>query len=224
VYNDAGAICEDEIDGKLAVSQTGSVTVGATGVYKITYTCVNKRGYSARPAERTVIVRDTTCPICHVNGDAATVEAEFPYADKGAFFTDSVDGRINTNIKVISNVNIKKVGVYYVTYRAEDKSGNWNDGKCKGANTCRRKVSVIDTLKPVIGLKFSNKYIHVSDHSDLSQSDNPHANPAGSYFSLMAESGSASTFSIAGVVACAVGIGFFVSNLRAAKQSEQVPV
>jgi len=211
VYQDAGAVCEDEIDGKLDVTATGSVVVGKPGLYTISYTCTNHRGYSARPSERKVIVRDNTCPVCHVIGGAASVEAEFPYADKGAFFTDSVDGRISTNIKVISNVNTKKVGTYYIQYRAQDAAGNWNDGKCAGTNTCQREVKVIDTLKPVIGLKFGGEMFHTSDASDLSKSDFPHSNPAASYFSLMAEQvSSVASSSVSTLALLAGGVGLVI--------------
>jgi len=225
VYSDAGAMCEDEIDGKLAVTASGSVKADVPGAYTITYSCINKRGYSARAAVRQVIVRDTTCPVCHVVGGAATVEAQFPYVDKGAYFTDSVDGKLSTKVEVVSNVDTKKVGTYYINYRSKDASGNYNDGKCLGTNVCRRKVQVIDTLKPVIALKFGGKQFHVSDSSDVSKSDTPHANPAAKYFSLMAEH-SVSTPGFALLMAGAVGVvalGAVLAGRRSTSTME-VPV
>merc|ERR1711865_1174467 len=153
------------------------------GKCKGTNTCVNHRGYPARPAIRSVIVQDTTCPVCYVRGGPATVEAGFPYSDKGAYFTDSVDGKFTKNVQVVGKVNTELVGTYTLMYRAQDKSGNWNDGKCKGTNTCQRKVKVIGTLKPVIALKYGGKNIHVSRAGDHSKSDVAHANPAAKYFS-----------------------------------------
>jgi len=41
-----------------------------------------------------------------------------------------------------------------------------------------RTVTVIDTLRPVIGLKYAGKLVHISDSSDVSQTAAGHANPA----------------------------------------------
>ena len=89
---------------------TGLVNSDAPGVYTITYTCTNHRGYPARPATRRVVVRDNFCPVCVVRGGPAVSEAGFAYHDAGAFFTDTVDGKITKGIQVISNVNTKRRG------------------------------------------------------------------------------------------------------------------
>jgi hypothetical protein len=228
-YSDGGAICEDEYDGKLDVTASGSVNSNTPGAYTITYSCVNHRGYGSRPATRRVIVRDNTCPVCHIvrgSGDAATAEAEFAYADQGAYFTDSVDGKITKNIQVVGSVNTAKVGTYYLTYRVQDSAGNWNDGQCKGPNTCRRKVNVVDTLKPVIALKYGGKNFHVSQANDVSKSDTPHSNPAAKYFNFMAETASSTNaFVMLGVAGLAVA-GIVLASFAASKREEstEVPV
>merc|ERR1712070_972219 len=119
---------------------------------EIIYTCTNSDG-GVQTAGREVFVRDTTCPVCKVNGESTqTVEASFPFADLGATCSDNYDSEI-TQSKV-SHVNVEKAGTYHVTYRAVDKSGNSNTD-C-GHREVVRTVIVQDTLKPVIGLKYND--------------------------------------------------------------------
>merc|ERR1712146_763263 len=56
--------------------------------------------------------------------------------------------------------NVDVTGTYVITYRVKDSAGNWNDGQgtnCRGAAQYRRKVTVIDSLKPVLALRFKDK-------------------------------------------------------------------
>jgi surface protein len=56
-YTDAGASAEDETDGEVVVTTTGSVDTTTAGVYTITYSAVDAAGNSAE-ATRTVTVTD----------------------------------------------------------------------------------------------------------------------------------------------------------------------
>merc|ERR1712216_650315 len=55
-------------------------------------------------------------------------------------------------------------GTYHITYRVKDSNGNWNDASgCTGGQTAKqnvRTVVIIDTLRPVIQLKYNNAVIH----------------------------------------------------------------
>jgi hypothetical protein len=68
-------------------------------------------------------------------------------------------------------VNVEATGTYYITYRVKDSNGNWNDesgcseGQLNEENV--RTVIIIDTLRPVIELKYkgvgsgsANEVIH----------------------------------------------------------------
>merc|ERR1711918_274852 len=115
---------------------------------------------------RKVVVRDTTCPTCKVTGASkVTREASFTYSDAGAVCTDSISLG-NNKVQTRNPVNTEKFGTYVVTYRIKDKAGNWNDGKCKGSKQFKRTVTVKDTLKPVIHLKFGRNTFHKSAAAD----------------------------------------------------------
>ena len=118
-----------------------------------------------------------------------TVEASFAYHDAGAACADNLDGPVPT---VVTNpVDTDQVGVYFVTYRARDAAGNWNDAngfasvdrqgdsgaKCTGAAQYVRTVHVVDTLKPAIALTYSDKLIAMGAATDKGAGgeDNPAA-------------------------------------------------
>merc|ERR1719305_182801 len=141
-YVDDGATCSDQVD---------VVNLSKIGTYKITYKCKDTAGNAADPLTRTVVVKDTTCPTCKLNGGQKTQkvvrEASFPYSDLGATCTDNIDGARPT--KRTGTFNVETTGTYVLTYSASDKSGNTiGKGKCK--HTTRRTIVVKDTLKPVI--------------------------------------------------------------------------
>jgi hypothetical protein len=149
------------------------------GEYWAVYTCANSAGIEASPATRRYTVSDTTCPVCRLNAQtgAETIEASFPYTDAGARCTDDIDGDLNvstwsdgTATNWTEIVNVETTGTYLITYRAQDSSGNWNDGggsQCQNAQELVRTLTVVDTLKPVMALKFHGKVIQVSKSSSL---------------------------------------------------------
>jgi hypothetical protein len=212
-YLDAGAVCNDDIDGELAVAVTGDVNMGAVGLYSITYNCANHRGYPARPAVRSVVVHDILCPQCHIlGGKEVKIEASFPYADAGAYFTDPIDGKI-VNVIKSGTVDTNKVGDYVLTYRAQDSTGNWNDGnKCTQLSICQRTVTVIDTLRPVIALKYKNTIIHTSSADDTAVHDASLKNPAAKHTFFMAETASRGAMQSFGCVVIGA-VGVFVALL-----------
>jgi hypothetical protein len=114
-YTDAGATCNDYVDGVLshAVEVSGEVVnMRRPGTYTIRYDCVDLSGKEALPEFRTVKVKDRTCPVIVLNGAKTNyVEAGFPYVDAGFVATDDLDG-------VISNI-----GNF-----AQDKAGCKTDG------------------------------------------------------------------------------------------------
>jgi len=106
-----------------------------------------------------------------------SIEASFPYSDAGAVAQDTLQGSfgicsvwgleggttaygMKTSYKNI--VNVERTGTYVITYRVKDSNGNWNDmttanDGCTGGQTDgenKRTVVIIDTLRPVIELKY----------------------------------------------------------------------
>lgn len=101
-YTDAGATCEDWVDGELshAVEVSGEVVnYRIPGTYVITYNCQDLTGNTAEKVERTVIIQDDTSPYLSLNGAIVNfIEAGFPYVDAGATATDTLDGDITQYI------------------------------------------------------------------------------------------------------------------------------
>ena len=96
-YADAGATCTDGVDGPLTPTSISTVNVNATGVYTVTYSCVDAARNEAVQVPRIVIVRDavtpdTTLPVIILVGDRIVMVAvDEQYADEGATCTDGVD-------------------------------------------------------------------------------------------------------------------------------------
>jgi hypothetical protein len=76
--------------------------------YEIVYNCMDSSGNAADEVTRTVIVKDTTAPPAPtLDMEDITIEAGFPYVDRGATVIDNLDGDIpfweNTTTKTISS-------------------------------------------------------------------------------------------------------------------------
>jgi hypothetical protein len=155
-YVDEGAECRlqgADISQLVRVRGVMFPTTSYPGSFSVVYECAGNFGNEATPVERKVVVRDTTCPTCHIVQEEVEIEASFPYLGSGgANCTDTVDGPI-TDVVEISQVDVTVTGKYFVTFRARDAAGNWNDGHCKGSRSYRQTVTVVDTLKPVISLR-----------------------------------------------------------------------
>jgi len=97
-YYDAGATCDDFVDGILnhRVKVSGDIVdLTVVGTYKVNYDCDDLTGNAAVRATRTIVVTDTTAPEISVTGKMhVSVEAGFPYHEEGATATDSLDGEL----------------------------------------------------------------------------------------------------------------------------------
>merc|ERR1711871_1766684 len=150
--------------------------------------------------------------------NVVSIEASFPYNDVGAVATDSLqgsfgicsvwsDGVLKSSYKEI--VNVESTGTYYITYRVKDSNGNWNDNSgCTGGQSGDenvRTVVIIDTLRPVIQLKYGGNVIHEGAGSFASGAANANrGNTTWSHsLNLMAEQATPS--SVNGWVIGAVG-------------------
>jgi hypothetical protein len=170
-YNDQGAGCTDDalhcdtteecnLDQRVVVFGD-VVDMTVVGTYFIQYECTSPiRLLDAPSMYRVVIVDDFTCPECtfaDVADANITIEASFPYLpnDELPSCTDncgfSADAKCNVETApgalVSSDVDVEKIGTYYVTYTAVALRA---ENQCQSSNLVRT-VHVIDTLKPVIG-------------------------------------------------------------------------
>ena len=167
-YVDDGATCYDQVDGVISqnVEVSGDVVnLSKVGTYTVTYNCKDAAGNAAIPLDRTVVVRQTSCPRCTIHGAHSLVhEASFSYVDAGASCSDEVDGVVQT--RVSNPVDVERTGTYTVTYRACNSVGLCNDGvSTAGAHhTClnnnvvyTRVVKIEDTLKPVLSVSYKEQ-------------------------------------------------------------------
>jgi len=175
-YIDDGATCSDQVDGVISqnVEVSGDVVnLSKVGTYTITYNCKDSANNAAPAARRTVVVAQTSCPRCHVFGiPTVQHEASFPYADAGAACSDVIDGTTATecyaqwpnNPTQVSNdctarlVDTETTGTYIIEYKATNTVGLTNtDDHCRGGPIeYKRTVNVLDTLRPIISLKYTS--------------------------------------------------------------------
>merc|ERR1711871_52075 len=185
-YVDDGATCWDQVDKYISqnVEVSGDVVnLSKVGTYEIVYNCKDSAGNAADEAPRTVHIAQTSCPTCTVNNcgggyDTANYkcasdhEASFQYTDAGAQCSDEIDGTVT--YKTINPVDVEVTGDYIVTYRARNSVGLWSDAQaCKGgANRYYRTITVKDTLKPVIQVKYNGVKVSKSAATDKAVHNN----------------------------------------------------
>ena len=174
-FEDPGATAIDNGVYPIDVTVTGTVEINQLGSYTLTYTSVDESGNQAVPKTRTVTVVDTEGPVITLNAvgatdptttdpteeeqaavaptdDASVIDAQLgqDFEDPGATAVDALDGAVL--ITTSGAVDTTIAGPYYLTYRAQDSSGN--------VTTVIRTVNVADTQPPVIELIGSSVVNH----------------------------------------------------------------
>ena len=135
-YEELGAHVENEPE--IEVTSSGIINTNVNGLYIIKYKARDSHGNESE-AEREVIVSDQTAPTIRLVGEeSVSIEKGSVYTDQGA----RVLGPESLNKE--SNVNVNKVGKYFVIYSAIDSDGN--------KATSKRVVNVIDTTPPTLNL------------------------------------------------------------------------
>jgi hypothetical protein len=180
-YVDDGATCSDQVDGMISenVEVSGDVVnLSTRGMYTISYNCKDSAGNAADTAIRVVYVVQTSCPTCVINGATElSREASFPYVDAGASCTDLLDATVPTG-PTFNDVNVETTGTYKITYRVANVLGLYNDeSTCRyGQMTYTRTVHVVDTLNPVITLKYNAVVVKTGlagDSAEMSHASSP---------------------------------------------------
>ncbi len=148
-YEDAGATAHDDVDGDItqSIEITGLIITAAPGVYTLTFNVKDKSGNAAVSEVRTVRVVDEVAPVITLKGEqSVTVKVGENYEDAGATANDDVDGDITQSIEITGLIITAAPGVYTLTFKVKDKSGN-------AAVSEVRTVRVVDEVAPVITLK-----------------------------------------------------------------------
>ena len=88
---------------------------------------------------------DMVAPIITLNGDQVVYleVGQTEYVEMGATALDEKEGDISGKIVITENVDINKLGIYYVKYDVADSRGN-------DASSVYRQVIVRDTMSPVV--------------------------------------------------------------------------
>ena len=125
-YNEQGCTAVDDCDGDISqkVTVEGEVDTNTCGVYVIKYSVADSSGNST-VIERNVTVADMVAPVITLQGDSIMyLKLGEQFADPGCSATDNMDGDVSANIVTESNLDNTKVGMYTITYKVSDTTGN----------------------------------------------------------------------------------------------------
>ena len=145
-YEDAGATAHDDVDGDItqSIEITGLIITGIPGVYTLTFNVKDKSGNAAVSVVRTVRVVDEVAPVITLKGEqSVTVNVGENYEDAGATAHDDVDGDITQSIEITGLIITGTPGVYTLTFKVKDKSGN-------AAASVVRTIKVVELGPPML--------------------------------------------------------------------------
>ena len=141
-----GVRVNDNVDGDLQhkTQLTGSVNTQLPGVYLLTYRVQDAAGNTSS-VDRRVVVKavDSILPVFQGVAPLSVMQNQAFNALAGVSAMDNVDGDITSNVVVTGSVNVSEVGIYNVTYRVKDSSGN------EAIVDRRVEVVLLDTHAPV---------------------------------------------------------------------------
>ncbi len=151
-FSDPGTTLTEACDATAAVIVDGdTVDVEAPGVYTLIYDATDSSGNMAAQVTREVTVADTIAPVITLVGDAEiTLTANVDsYTEQGATAADSFD----TDVPVTTGgdtVDTTTVGIYTVTYDAQDDAGN-------NATQVTRTVNVVESPSYALGISIASQ-------------------------------------------------------------------
>lgn len=143
-YTEAGARANDDIDGPIEVSITGTVNTSIAGVYTLTYSARDSAGNVSSVGRTITIIKDTSPPVITLNGaNSIQLFVNQTYTEQGASAQDNVDGAVEVSVSGMVDTSI--AGVYTLTYSASDNASN--------VTSVKRTITIVkDTSPPVITL------------------------------------------------------------------------
>lgn len=146
-FTDPGATANDDVDGSVQVSTSGTVDTSTIGAYTITYSATDVAGNTSTATRTIDVALDAGAPVITLNGNSYQVILKnSTYVDPGAIADDLVDG--NLPVVTTGAVDPTTVGVYTITYSTTDSSGN--------TTTATRTVKV-SSYQYVSKYKFGNE-------------------------------------------------------------------
>jgi hypothetical protein len=123
-YDDDGYTVTDNGDYVVAEGGTWTGSTETRGSYTITYTATDA-GNNTTTVTRTINVIDTEAPVLKLLGNAVdTVERWSDYVDAGYTVSDYCNPESEVTVTITGTANTQSVGLYTLTYCAEDASGN----------------------------------------------------------------------------------------------------
>jgi hypothetical protein len=123
-YTDEGYTVTDNGDYVVADGGTWTGSTETRGSYTITYTATDA-GNNSTTVTRTINVIDTEAPVLKLLGNAVdTVERWSDYVDAGYTVSDYCNPESEVTVTITGTANTQSVGLYTLTYCAEDASGN----------------------------------------------------------------------------------------------------
>ena len=115
----------DNVDGDVTeqLKISGTVSTDKVGVYPVTYSVQDAAG-NKRTHIRKVTVKDTTAPVLKGAVSKTIKRNSLFNPSAGVTASDEVDGVLTNQIKITGRVDTKREGIYPLTYRVKDRSGN----------------------------------------------------------------------------------------------------
>ena len=115
----------DNVDGDVTeqLKISGTVNTGKVGVYPITYSVRDAAG-NQRTVIRKVTIQDKVPPVLKGVVSKTIKRNSLFNPSTGVTASDEVDGILTNQIKITGQVDTKREGVYPLTYRVKDRSGN----------------------------------------------------------------------------------------------------
>jgi len=115
----------DNVDGDVTEQMkiSGTVSTDKVGVYPVTYSVQDAAG-NKRTLVRKVTVKDTEAPVLKGAVSKTIKRNSLFNPSAGVTASDEVDGVLTNQIKITGRVDTKREGIYPLTYRVKDRSGN----------------------------------------------------------------------------------------------------
>lgn len=125
-YIEEGFIAESNQNNvKDKVTITSNLNTKELGNYEILYNLKIDHLGVDKTLSRHIYVKDTTKPELKINSEKEkTIYIGDKYSEPTYTAIDNYDGDITNNVKVESNLNLKKEGTYEIKYYVKDSSGN----------------------------------------------------------------------------------------------------
>ncbi len=122
----------------------------------VSYTVTDSSGNSIT-VEREIVYKDVIAPVITLNGETEiSLNVGGTYTEPGYSATDECDGDLSQNVTVEGTVDCSTNGVYTISYKVTDSSGNEGE--------VLRTVKVLDLSAPVITLNGDREvYVHLGD-------------------------------------------------------------